>query len=331
MIIIPNKNVEEDNSYGTAVNIIIEKYTKRSDFGVVLLELGEKGDVKNMLFDESVKMTIEFNREKILEKAKKNRNLQIKLGQLKKIGWTKKQVSEETVKIILWRFDKDYWILNYDFKDNLKLFKKIIVKTVKVRGGGYLPFEMRKQEKEEFMKGLRDELEKELPAMWSRYLTTTQRYRGTMCYDGNYFDLFSHAQDLFILGHYFETIQLCRIATEQALLSILAKSGNIKSAYRNGNKIKSIEGLVEACRNKKLFPKKFPIDKISAKKLNKISNKAGDLTHLKLELVEEDKYKEDALFCMDNLSSVIKKHLNFIKDTKQTSGYKISGKAKRLK
>ena len=155
-----------------------------------------------------------------------------------------------------------------------------------------------------------------------------------MSYDGNYFDLFLHAQDLYILGYYYSSIIICRVATEQALICILFKSGKGWDIYKKnkGNKkLKSIEELAETCRSYALFHNKYPISKISARKVNKISVIASDLVHPKNDIGETELYKKQAMECIDRLQFVINRHLNFIKDTGVTSDYKISDPPKRLK
>lgn len=205
----------------------------------------------------------------------------------------------------------------------------------KIRGGGYLPIKMRRKEKSDFMNGYRTGLEMKLPQMWKRHITVSQRFRGVMVYDGNYFDLFLHAQELYVLGYYYSATIICRTAAEQALISILTKTGKGNEIYKQKGsgkrRVKSIEQLVATCRSYSLFQKKCPINKNAAKRLNDISTIACDLVHPKHDIIELEFYKKKAIDCMDNLQYVIKKHLNFIKDTGVMSGYKIASSAKRLK
>ena len=165
--------------------------------------------------------------------------------------------------------------LKANFKKQKDLEDKFKVnRTFKVRGGGYLPLNIKRQEKEEFSKQWRVALGSELPAMWRRHITISQRYRGVMVYDGNYFDLFSHAQELFVFGYYYSTIILCRTAAEQAAITILVKSGLGLEVYKSKHgkqKMKSIEDLVSTCRSHALYKGKYPINKSAAKKLNEIS------------------------------------------------------------
>ena len=206
-----------------------------------------------------------------------------------------------------------------------------------MRGGGYLPLDMRREQKQDFLNGYRAGLEKELSQMWKRHITVSQRYNGVMVYDGNYFDLFTHAQELYVLGFYYSSVIICRAATEQTLIQILTNRGKGLEIYRSNKKgkkkkLKGIQELIDACRDKRLFKnKKYPINKWSEKKLTLIAHTANDLVHLKQNLSELESYKDKALECMDNLQYVIKNHLNFIKDTGIVSGYKIVGNSKRIK
>lgn len=340
-IIVPNKNVEKNESFGDVINQFKKEYIDKelkkrqlNTFTAAIIEISKNKISPKIYLNNEVEFIIKFKKDKI-NKKDVGKNITIDLHDVEDIEWNKNVLAKKSAKIMIIRFNKSYWIYKADFKNNEKLKRKFkVTKKHSLRLGGYLPLKFRRQEKDEFMKTARENFEKELPKFWKRYLTTTQRYRGVMSYDGNYYDLFSHAQDLYILGHYLETIILCRLAAEQALISIIIKSGKAFEIYKNHKgkrKLKSIEELVNTCRSYKLFSKKFPITKLSAAKLNKISTIASKFVHPKFEFEKEDTYKQTALECMDYLQSVIKKHLNFIKDTKITKGYKMIGNSRRLK
>lgn len=339
-IFIPNRNIEKNQSFGQAVNKAAKEYIEpelkrlgRKDFGAAGIEILLDGTSKIYL-DNDVQIMIEFKNRK-LNPSDTGKSINVDLHEIKDIKWHNQQLSKDSAKILIIHFNKDWWIWEADFKKIEGLEEKFkITTTHKIRGGGYLPLEMRKQEKQEFLHGWRTGLDKELPAMWKRHITISQRYRGVMVYDGNYFDLFSHAQELYVLGYYYSSIIICRTATEQALIRILLKVGKGLDIYKQSKgkkKLKSIEQLAETSRSYSLFRGKYPISKIAAKKVNEISILASNLVHPKNDLHELDAYKKEAIKCMDNLQFVIRRHLNFIKDTGTVSGYKISGSAKRLK
>lgn len=341
-IFIPNHNIELNQSFGQVVNKVINEYInpelKRlnlNGFRSAGIEIFQDGSNKVYL-DNDVELILEFKNKKILPEDN-GKEINVDLLDIKNVEWKDKKLSKSSAKILVIHFSKDWWVWDADFNNITNLKENFKVTTNhKVRGGGHLPLQMRKQEKGDFFNGWKTGLEKELPAMWRRYLTTTQRLRGVMVYDGNYFDLFFHAQELYILGHYYASAIVCRSAAEQALISILTKVGKGFEIYytkKEGKRpmIKGIKDLVKTCRDEKLFYGKYPINHTSEKKLTEIALIANDLVHPKQDLSLSDFYKNDALKCMDNLQYVIKKHLNFVKDTGQVSGYKISGSAKRLK
>jgi len=339
-IFIPNKYIKSNKSYGQAVNKARKEYIDSElkhrnlkNFSTAGIEIFDDKNYKVYLDDE-VQPVIEFKKRKV-KSANIGRLIKIDLKEIKDVEWHDKRLSKKSAKILVIRFNDYWWIFKADFGKNKELEEKFkVTRTFKIRGGGYMPLNLRKQEKEQFMEGWRTALIKELPAMWRRHISVCQRYRGAMVYDGNYFDIFSHAQDLYVLGYYYSSIVVGRTAAEQALISILIKSGKGFDIYRGdkGRKLKSIERLVESCRSYSLFSnKKYPINKTAAKKLNEISTIASNLVHPKHDLDELKTYKENALKCMDNLQYVIKNHLNFIKDTGVVSGYKNFKPAKRLK
>src|SRR3989338_4429888 len=341
-IFVQNENVKNNQSFGQVINKINKEYIepelnrrKITDFASAGIELLPNGTNKVYLNNE-VQLLLKFLKRKV-NPSDTGKPISVDLHEIKDIKWHDKKLNKNSAKILVVHFNKDWWIWSADFKNKKELEEKFkINRTFKVRGGGYLPLNIRKQEKGEFMQGWRAGLEKELSAMWKRHITTSQRYRGVMVYDGNYFDLFSHARELYILGYYYSSIIICRSAAEQALIQILLKSGKGFDVYKQnkGKKkpmIKGIIDLVKTCRDSKLFHGKYPINKTAEKKLNEIAVIANNLVHPKHDLDALDVYKDNTLKCMDNLQYVIKSHLNFIKDTGTVSGYKFSGSAKRLK
>lgn len=340
VIFVPNKNVESNLNFGQVINKVNKEYIepelkqrKVADFTAAGVEILQNGTHKVYL-DSEVQLILEFKNRRI-NPSDTGKPISINLREIKDVKWHDKKLNKTSAKILVVHFNKDWWIWSADFKNRKYLEDKFkVTRTFKIRGGGYLPLNMRKQEKEEFAQGWRTGLEKELPAMWKRHISVSQRYRGAMVYDGNYFDLFSHTQDLYVLGYYYASIIVCRTAAEQALIGILMKVGKGFETYKQGRgkrKLKSIEQLVGTCRSHSLFRRKYPINKIAARKLNEISTIASELVHPKHDIDELDAYKKKAIKCMDNLQYVIKKHLNFIKDTGVVSGYRIVGSAKRLR
>jgi len=337
-IFVPNKNVSEGVSYGQAINKALKEYvqpelkhrgmTTFSTAGIEIL----KGGKSRVFLDGEVEVFIEFKNGKI-NPGDVGKDVKVSLEDIKDIGWQVPKTRNGAARIFLTRFNQDWWIWDANLQnkpDLVNYFKT--TQTFTVRGGGHLPLKIRKQQKDDFTQGWRKGLTDEIPKMWKRHITVSQRYSGAMVYDGNYFDIFVHAQEMFVLGYFYTSVILCRTAAEQALIQILIKSGKGLDIYKRGTRrLKSIEELVEACRNYSLFGRKPPISKISAKKLNAISTTASELVHPKNDLKGHDSYKEQALDCMDGLYSVIRKHLNFVKDTGVVSGYRLAGNAKRLK
>lgn len=341
-IYVPKQNVDSDISFGQAVNKVRKDYVdpelkqkKIDKFTAAAVEIFKNGKYRVYL-DNEVQILLEFKNKKISPNDT-GKAISVDLQEIKKMSWSDPKLTKDSAKILIIHFNKDWWIYWADFKKRKELEEKFkVTQTFKIRGGGYLPLNMRKEEKNEFLKGYRLGLEQELPQMWKRHITISQRYAGVMAYDGNYFDLFNHAQELYVLGFYYSSIIICRSASEQALIRILTKVGQGLEIYRKNKKgrreIKGIKELVNSCRDKNNFPtKKYPINKTAEKKLMRISYIASYLVHPKHDLGELEAYKNQAIKCMDNLQYVIKNHLNFVKDTGVVSGYRLSGSVKRLK
>lgn len=340
-IFVPHENVESGQSFGQLINSVQREYIApelkkrgRDAFAAALVEIPLSG-AATVHLDDEVTLSIEFKNRKA-SPADVGKPMTIDLHEIKDINWANGKLEQKTAKILLVRFSKDWWIIKADFKKRKDLEDKYrTTKTYKVRGAGYLPLNLRKQEKPQFVEGWRKGLEQELPAMWKRHITVSQRYSGTLVYDGNYFDLFTHAQQLYILGHYFAATVICRIAAEQMLVMTLIKSGKGNEIFEpvkpgKPKRLKGIYDLIATCRDRSLFGSKYPIGKTAEKRLKRIANSGNNLVHLKAELDESNAYKQTALQCMDDLSYAIKRHLNFVKDTGTVSGYRFSGPAKRL-
>lgn len=342
MAFVASQNVIKDNSLGQAINKAVKLYVnpelkkrKIKDFQVAGILIEPKKPVKVYL-DSEVEVLIEFKKRK-LDPEDTGKNINIRVDEIENINWNISNISENTAIIFICKFNENWWVWDANFKGQSDLEKNFqVVTTHVIRGRGHLPLKLKKQTKPDFYSEQEIELKKKLPSVWRRHLTISQRYTGVMSYDGNYFDLFTRAQKLYEIGDYYSSIVICRIASEQAVIRILVKSGKIFDAYRDTKQgksedLKGIKELVDTCFDQKIFKnKKYPINRISKKKLIEIAHTANDLVHSKVNLQNMDSYKETALKCMDNLHYVIKNHLNFIKDTKVVSGYRHKGKSNRL-
>lgn len=336
-VFVPQKKVDDNTGFGRLINEFSREYvspelTKRNvaSFYCALIELVD-ADTRHILLDEEVHVILEFKNRK-LDPGDTGKRIPINLKEIKNVSWPLKGIRRNSAKILMIHFNNDWWILKTDFRKHPELEARYkLTTTHKVRGGGYLPLSMLRKQKSEYLSKWQKGLQVELPGMWKRYVAVSQKYRGAMVYDGNYFDLFMHANDLFVLGYYYTVIILCRTAAEQALVTLLMNRGKAFDIYKTNGKIKSLQDLVGTCRSHSVFGRRLPINKSSAKKLNEVARLAGDIVHPKQDLGELDQYKDDAIKCMDYLYYVIKSHLNFIKDTGTVSGYKIKGTVKRLK
>lgn len=338
-IFVPNKNVKSNTSIGQAINKANSQYIESElkqrglkSFSSAGIEIYQDGKSK-VYFNNEVQIEIGFKKRKI-SSSDTGKAITVNLSEIKNIRWCRSGLRKDSAKILVIRFNDDWWIWDADFKKRTDLIDRFIVTNpVTVRGGGYMPLKMRQQEKVAFVKNWQEGLSVELPDMWKRHIALSQRYRGPIVYDGNYFDIFQHAQELYVLGNYYSSTILARTAAEQALIRILEKSGKSLEIYkqeRGKRKLKSIEQLVETCRSYSLFRNRYPINKAAARKLNEISNIASDLVHPKHNLETLNMYKMRALKCMDSLHYVISRHLNFVKDTGVVSGYRPAGSARRL-
>ncbi|RJQ28690.1 hypothetical protein C4571_03080, partial [Candidatus Parcubacteria bacterium] len=175
-IFIPNENIEKNQSFGQAANKAIKEYIepelKRlslTGFSAAGIEILSDGTHKVCL-DQDVQIMLEFKNKKI-KPSDTGKAINVDLHEIKNVKWHDQKLSKSSAKILVVHFNKDWWIWDADFKKIKELEEKFRVTTThKIRGGGYLPLGMRRQEKKEFLQGWRTGLDKELPVMWKRHI-----------------------------------------------------------------------------------------------------------------------------------------------------------------
>ena len=170
-IFVPNENVEKNQSFGQAINKALKEYIepelKQSglkDFGAAGIEIPPDGNHRVFLND-SVRIMLEFKNRKF-NPSDTGKPINVDLHDIKDVKWHDPSLGRESTNILVVHFNKDWWIWDADFKKMKDIENKFKVTTThKIRGGGYLPLTMRRQEKGEFLHGWKAGLEKELPAM----------------------------------------------------------------------------------------------------------------------------------------------------------------------
>ncbi|MCC7432269.1 hypothetical protein IT412_01965, partial [Candidatus Peregrinibacteria bacterium] len=132
-IIVGDEFVQKNEEYGRTINQIVEffispvlKEKKRSEFHAAYVELFDDGRPNRVLLDGEVKFVAVLSPElqKKLKKIKKISGFQ--LSQITDITFSPTIATPNAAKILLIKWNKDLWVLNFDFRYNLDNLKRCL-------------------------------------------------------------------------------------------------------------------------------------------------------------------------------------------------------------
>ncbi len=129
-IAVTNKKVLSNEGYGITINQMIQlfinpelKKRKKSRFKAALIELFDYQD-NIVRIDNEFKCEFELMKP-ILKKTDVGKPKNYKLEDLKDISWHEKSTDPNSAKILLIKWNKDWWIIDYDFRYNKQIAKKL--------------------------------------------------------------------------------------------------------------------------------------------------------------------------------------------------------------
>jgi len=125
---VNNKLVEENEGYGRTINqfltLFIGPYFKewgrvfnKQKFRIALIELFDEGRKPKIKIGKNVQVEVTFKHPKI-KPEDVGKQIPIDLRDIKDITWPSTGLSEDSAKILVMRFNKDWWILDFDFRYN---------------------------------------------------------------------------------------------------------------------------------------------------------------------------------------------------------------------
>lgn len=128
MIIVSNNLVLNNQWYGRTINdvlrvFIIPYYTKiqktfnQDNFSCGLVEMFESNQTPNILLNDKVSLEIEFKEPK-LSPNDVNKDITIDLKEIKSLLRVNDELDVNSAKILIVKFNKDFWVLNFDFRYN---------------------------------------------------------------------------------------------------------------------------------------------------------------------------------------------------------------------
>lgn len=136
MPLVQNKLVEKNEGYGRTINQFFDLWIKpdfkkkkrkfeKEKFGAALIELFDNGRKPKIRLNQEVKIEIEFHSPKI-KPEDVGKQIPIDLKEIKGLSWSQKGLDENSAKVLVARFNKDWWILNFDLRYNQGNVKKIL-------------------------------------------------------------------------------------------------------------------------------------------------------------------------------------------------------------
>lgn len=139
MPFVPNKLVEKNEGYGRTINQFFDLWIKpyfkkkklkfnKQKFGSALIELFDDGKKPKIRLNNEVKIEIEFKKPKI-KPEDVGKNIPVDLKEIKSLSWSEKGLDENSAKVLVARFNKHWWILNFDFRYNKGNAKKILTRA----------------------------------------------------------------------------------------------------------------------------------------------------------------------------------------------------------
>lgn len=132
MIVVSNTEVENRQNYWNsiqqALSLWINPYlqeNRKAWFQIALVELFDGNKWSKLYFDSEIRLEIEFNQE-ILTNATIGSKYQPNLTDIKDITWVNDDLDWNSAKILIFKYDQDNWILDFDFRYNQSDAKKSI-------------------------------------------------------------------------------------------------------------------------------------------------------------------------------------------------------------
>lgn len=132
MIIVLDKDVTNDDWFGHTINQILDLYIKpflsmngQTDFRVALIELFDDSRDPKVKLNKDVLLEIEFNKP-TLKPDDVGAIMDLKLEDLENITWTQEGNDGNSAKILVFKYNKDVWVLDFDFRYNQENAQKIL-------------------------------------------------------------------------------------------------------------------------------------------------------------------------------------------------------------
>lgn len=128
MPFIQSSLVEKNENYGRTINEIlnlwIKPYFRKKNqefdtrkFGAALIELFDDHREPKIRLNREVKIEIEFHHP-MIKPEDVGKQIFADIREIKNLSWSKRGLDENSAKVLVVRFDENWWFLNFDFRYN---------------------------------------------------------------------------------------------------------------------------------------------------------------------------------------------------------------------
>lgn len=130
-IIVPSKLVEQNEGFGRTINQLMEIFINKEremdkksvkEFQVAIVEIFDDGKSPKVYLDEEATFILTFKNKK-LDQNSVGRKMTVDLKEIEKIEWHNGALGKNSAKFFIVRWNKDYWVLGFDFRYNKDIAK----------------------------------------------------------------------------------------------------------------------------------------------------------------------------------------------------------------
>ena len=123
-IVVTDKSVKQNDGYGRGINQLMEIFInnemqrrKIAEFKAAIIEIFDTGRDPKIYLNEEAIFKLSFKDRKF-KRNDIGREITVKLEEIKSIKWDDKLLDRNSAKIFVIKWNKNYWLLDFDFRYN---------------------------------------------------------------------------------------------------------------------------------------------------------------------------------------------------------------------
>jgi len=131
-IIVSSKLVEQNKNYGRTINHLMEIFINKEmekrgirDFQAAIGEIFDDGKPPKIHFNKEATFVLTFKNKK-LDQNLVGQKMTVDLKEIEKIEWREETLDKDSAKFFIFKWNKNYWVLDFDFRYNKAMAKEKI-------------------------------------------------------------------------------------------------------------------------------------------------------------------------------------------------------------